>query len=106
LDEYPSSSEQFEAYQVEKPDERVKTEEQEQTKVTSSIGIVKDVLDWLDKCAKDYDSVQSINYTDATDPNNVMAQVIAARQLHGQFTNKSAEFQRDFAQYLQDADEA
>lgn len=106
MEDYPNSSEAFEAYAVEKPEERKQAEAKENEKITSSVGVITDVLEWFEAKTEQYRSVQSINITESTDPNNVMAQVIAAQRLSVELENKAGEFRRDFAKFLDTADEA
>lgn len=105
MDDYPNSSE---PWQIETPPERKEAETKEKEKATSSIGVIKDVLDWFEKQSSDYASPEVLaNITINTPATDIKYAVLLAQKMKTEFEVKARAFRTEFAQYIkEDADEA
>lgn len=100
MDDYPNSSE---AWQVEKPEERKEAEAKEQAKVSSSAGVIQEVVDWFDAQAKAYDSIDSImGVSISSKATDVKQAVIIAQKMRAEFQSKSHSFRSQFSQHLKE----
>jgi hypothetical protein len=97
MDDYPNSSE---PWQPEAPDERVEAEQQEMDKLTSSVGVINDVLTWFETQAELYRTVDALGVQDNTPAEDVKYAVMLAKKMRAEFQSKSVAFRTEFAQYL------
>jgi hypothetical protein len=105
MDEYPNSSEAIEATQQwhpEKPQSRKDVEEKELAKITSSIGVVQDVIDWLKVNADLYATVDSLNVNESTPDFDAKLAILLSKNMRSAFQSKAAEFKSKFAKYLKE----
>lgn len=99
LDEYPNSSE---TWAVEPPEDRKEAEQKEQAKVSTSIGVIQDVLDWFDANAALYASTDALGVDEATPNDQAKLAILHAKKMRLAFQAKSNEFRAEFAKYLQE----
>jgi len=104
MDEFSNTSPlEAENWIPEKPTERKEVEDQEQVKVSSSIGVIKEILDWFEKQTEGYKKNEAIaGVTVNTPADDVKSAVLLAHGMSAQFESKAAEFKRDFAKYLKE----
>jgi hypothetical protein len=108
MNDYPNESDAIREdgpWSVEKPEERKEAEQKEQEKVNSSIAVIQDVLDWLDKCAESYASIDSLNVDEQTDPNAALVAMNTAKKMRAAFQSQAAAFRSQFSKHLQKLEE-
>jgi hypothetical protein len=103
--DYPNSSE---TWVPEPPEERKQAERKEQEMVTSSVGVIKDVLEWLKENIDATDSLTAARRESRDRGISLEEMGTAFEILKGLLEGKEAEFKGRFAQYIEkdDADEA
>lgn len=111
MNDYPNESDAIRddsPWSVEPPKERTEAEQKEREKVNTSIGVIKDVLEWFDTNAQFYNSLDAINVDESTDPNSALVAMNTAKKMKAAFESQATAFRRDFAKYLieEPADEA
>lgn len=97
MDDYPNHSESF---YPEAPKERVEAEEKERTRVTSSIAVVQDVIDWLVSTAELYARIDSLEIDEKTEPTAALIAMNTAKRMRSAFLIKAGEFKTEFAEHL------
>lgn len=105
MDEYGSSSEVISdaaAWAPEKPAERKEAEQKEESKVTSSLGVIQEVLDWFELNANLYASVDALGVNESTPDTDVKVAVLLSKKMRGAFQSKGVEFRATFAKYLKE----
>lgn len=105
MNDYPNESDALHEngpWSVEKPEERVEAEQKENEKVSSSIAVVQDVLDWLDGVASDLSSVDSLAIDDSTPDDQVKLAVLLSKRMRVAFQSKSMQFRTEFAKHLKE----
>lgn len=105
MDEYPNSSETFnedQQWQPEKPEDRQEVEQQEQSKITTSLPVIEEILAWFDKNAGLYESVDSLGVNEETSSDQAKLAILLSKKMRAAFQDKSAQFRRDFAKYLEE----
>lgn len=97
MDEYPNESD---AWYPEPPIEQVEAEAKQIAKVTTSIGVIQDVLDWFDANANLYSSVDSLGVTVNTPEADAKLAILLSKQMRAAFQSKAVAFRSEFAKYL------
>lgn len=97
--EYGNSSEVF---MEDIPEERKDVEQAEQAVISSSVGVIQNVLDWFDQQAAFYGSTDALNIDSGTDPQTIAITVCTAKEVKAKFASKAAEFRSQFAEYLKE----
>lgn len=101
MDDYPNQSPN-EAWAPEKPKDRQEQETKERTKVTTSIGVIEDVIKWFDTNADQYGSIDALNIDEKTEPTAALIAMNTAKKLREAFKAKSAIFRAEFSKYLKE----
>ena len=106
MNEYPNSSEALQPWSPEEPVEKTKAVEKENRKVTSSVGVIKDVLKWFEANSVLYSSIDGLGITESTTGEDTKVAVLTAKKLKAAYESKGIEFRNEFKKFLKDADEA
>jgi hypothetical protein len=111
MNDYPNEGDaliEAEAWTPEKPEERKEQEESEQAMVNTSVGVIKDVLEWLEAIKQDTDSLSAARHKAQQTGNSLDEVGIAFDILNKLVTDKQAEFKTLFDKHLtkEPADEA
>lgn len=91
----------YEAYSVEPPAERLTAEAEEQNKIASSIGIIEDILEWFDANIALYSSVDALNVDDETSDTDAKVAILLSKRLKAAFEGKAQAFRTDFNMYME-----
>lgn len=106
MDDYPNSSEALEPYEVEMPEERKEAEEKEQSRVTSSVAVIKEIIEWFEAREKYFSSPQAIAIDEMT-PDYLAKQIaLTCKHFSAVYQQEAGQFRADFAKFLEPADEA
>lgn len=96
-DNYPNNSDTF----MDVPEEREEQERKEQVRVTSSIPVIQDVLDWFDDAAESFNSNDTLNITIETPESTVKHAVLLRKAMREVLNIKAEEFRTEFSEYLE-----
>lgn len=105
MDDYPNSGDVLDNDQQwtpEAPKERTEQEQKEQSKVTTSLPVIKEVIEWFEAQAKIFGSPTELDINEETPAEIAKQKVITAKHFSITYQNQVAQFKRDFAKYLKE----
>lgn len=106
MDDYPNESDAIhENWIPEKSESQQRQENEEHHNITSSVGVIKDVLAWFAEREKMFGDLDALEINEGTDPNTALIILSTSKRLKSEFKAKRQEFETTFEKYLQDADE-
>lgn len=85
--------------------EREEQEQKENSKVTTSLPVVQEVLDWFAVNIELYAGIDALNINGSTAPEDAKVSILLAKGMNQAFKDKSEEFKLKFARYLQEETE-
>ena len=97
MDEYPNSSE---TWAPEAPEERKQAERKEEQLVSSSVGVLEDVIKWIRDHADAYQSVDALGVTEKTPVEDVKFALVLAKRMRTEFQSKEADLLARFAEHF------